>query len=894
MSITFDQIKTVHSGARFYTADLHVHSFGGSADVKDVSMTVEQIIDSAFAHKVSLLTVTDHNSTLNLQAAQDYAIKYAGQLLVLPGMEVTTAHGHLLAYFDPKNPDRVRDLLALIKLQGKQGARDSHTAMAMAEVIAEVERLGGICVAAHIDRTQTGFEMLAPGFPNWKKDIISSPGLYGLEFDNADNLQWYSSDDEGTAQAGERKKIYNTRLAAGTTAPRAVLAAVQNSDAHTMKDFVAQHAKRSLTRFKMNELSFEGFRTALVDPTARVRATATIPKAVPRILGMQVSGGFLDGTTVQFSDNLTCFIGGRGTGKSTAIQSLAYGLGGNEALSDCDNCPDSIVVYCEDENGTRYRYERIRGREVTVQAKEDSTITDVPADSFRVEFYAQGELAEVAKNPLVNPLLLQEFLDRHISLSDLQRREQDLIQLLSDNSVQLIPYETSNAQLPAKKTDFDELNKKLEVAEAGRLKEVAAGQARLAAEKGLVDSLGAIEKLYSSGLSLASAKRSYDTVVADAGALTGDARSLPYLAKAKSIIDQANAIVDAEQQQLNLRLQQFAADLRLALQSLRQEHKVMEQEIGAKIMDFQKKGLSGDLKGLNDLIKLRSTITAVITRITGQQSELNRLREERTGLLVQLRGVRGAMADLRKEQVKVINRVLPRTIEDYAINLYYDSAGIPDEFVQFVTRKMQGTYFKEDTARQLCSSVRPEELADLLRNRDTKAIGQVPGCANWGEEIPRRFGDLTSIHALEVLPKQPKPIIKVLTKGTAPKQIPVNQLSDGQKHTILLTIALLAESNLPLIMDQPEDDLDNAFIFKSVVSVLRTIKERRQILMVTHNANIAVLGDSELLCPMQRSGDTGRVFDRGSVDRPETAKAVQDILEGGELAFRRRREIYGH
>jgi predicted ATPase len=61
------------------------------------------------------------------------------------------------------------------------------------------------------------------------------------------------------------------------------------------------------------------------------------------------------------------------------------------------------------------------------------------------------------------------------------------------------------------------------------------------------------------------------------------------------------------------------------------------------------------------------------------------------------------------------------------------------------------------------------------------------------------------------------------------------------KHTILLTIALLAESHEPLIIDQPEDDLDNAFIFSSVVRTLRYIKERRQVFIVTHNANIAVL-----------------------------------------------------
>jgi ABC-type cobalamin/Fe3+-siderophores transport system ATPase subunit len=150
------------------------------------------------------------------------------------------------------------------------------------------------------------------------------------------------------------------------------------------------------------------------------------------------------------------------------------------------------------------------------------------------------------------------------------------------------------------------------------------------------------------------------------------------------------------------------------------------------------------------------------------------------------------------------------------------------------------------------------------------------------------------LHALEIMWKAPAPVISVKTKGAVPKSIPVNQLSDGQKHTIMLTIAMLAESNIPLIIDQPEDDLDNAFIFSTVVRCLRSIKERRQVILVTHNANIAVLGDAELLFPMRRSEDKGRAFDRGSVDKGESKEAALNILEGGDVAFRRRREMYGH
>ena len=69
--------------------------------------------------------------------------------------------------------------------------------------------------------------------------------------------------------------------------------------------------------------------------------------------------------------------------------------------------------------------------------------------------------------------------------------------------------------------------------------------------------------------------------------------------------------------------------------------------------------------------------------------------------------------------------------------------------------------------------------------------------------------------------------------------------------------------------------------------------ERRQVILVTHNANIAVLGDAELILPMRGEGEAGAVFDHGSIDRTETKRAAQSILEGGDQAFQRRREIYG-
>lgn len=208
---------------------------------------------------------------------------------------------------------------------------------------------------------------------------------------------------------------------------------------------------------------------------------------------------------------------------------------------------------------------------------------------------------------------------------------------------------------------------------------------------------------------------------------------------------------------------------------------------------------------------------------------------------------------------------------------------------------MHGTYFPEEQAEAFCSKITPSKLAVLVLAQDVEEISSIGGIdKQWCAQVIQKLRFYQQLHALEVMWKPPCPVISVKSKGAKPKHIPVNQLSDGQKHTIMLTIAMLAESNIPLVIDQPEDDLDNAFIFSAVVRALRSIKERRQVILVTHNANIAVLGDAELLLPMRRDGDGGTAFDRGSIDKTETKKSVLNILEGGDIAFRRRKEIYGH
>jgi hypothetical protein len=893
--IQLKDIIAIDNGAKFLNADLHVHSYGASADVRDKTMTPEAIIESAIAQGISLLAITDHNTDKNVAVAQEYALKHAGSILVLPGVEITTSHGHLLVYFSPAQAAHVGKLMTKIDLQGAMGAQDSHTAMSMADVIREAERLGGLCVAAHIDREGTGFDSLHEGFPNWKKDIIISSGLYGLEVDKPANLNWYTPDDDQSPQGIERKRIAGLRAGRQETAARARFAMLQGSDAHSLTHFATRSPAKTWSRIKMSELSFEAFKVAMIDPEARVRAVAQLPKSIPRVRGMYCSGGFLDAEIFHYSDNLNCFIGGRGTGKSCAIRSLAYGLGAHDAFGEFGHCPDSISIWCEDANGILYRYDRNRGGDITVRAKEDGAITEVPPDSFRIEYYGQGELADVARDPLNNPGMFQAFLDRHIILRDLIDQEGMLINRLRENAAQLIPVEADFSQLPGKQQSLAEIDKKLKVAEEGKLKEIVGIQTRLAAEKALLTTLDKTVQEFRLGVSLSVLERDFDSMCQTAGALTGDPASIAAIEAVKTYIAESNTFVQEKQAELNAKSKAFAGHIAAQLVKLKGVHGKIDGDIAAKLADLRSKGLAGNLGEIQTLLRNKQTTTQGIAAIEQRRNHLNTLREARQKLLDELTSIRGEMTKRRKEQLALINSNLTKTITDYTVFVKYEPSGIIDQFFNLVSSVMHGSYYQDTLCRSLCQKLSPLELAGFVQNRDVQGIARAAGIANeWAAEIQKRFFTWKNVFDLQALAKPPSPVIVVKTKSTPAREIPVIQLSDGQRHTMLLTIAMLAESNLPLVIDQPEDDLDSGFIFSSIVATLRTIKEKRQVILVTHNANIAVLGDSEMLFPMKREDDKGKAVTRGSIDKVDTKESAQKILEGGEMAFKKRQAIYGY
>jgi ABC-type Mn2+/Zn2+ transport system ATPase subunit len=127
-----------------------------------------------------------------------------------------------------------------------------------------------------------------------------------------------------------------------------------------------------------------------------------------------------------------------------------------------------------------------------------------------------------------------------------------------------------------------------------------------------------------------------------------------------------------------------------------------------------------------------------------------------------------------------------------------------------------------------------------------------------------------------------------------PRFVDIDNLSSGQRCTAVLNLLML-ENTDPLIVDQPEDNLDNAFIANNIVGELRKQKENRQFVFSTHNANIPVFGDAEWIGVMTIEDSVSILPDDsvGSIDKDTLRPKVEEILEGGKRAFEIRRLKYG-
>lgn len=885
------EIQSESNGAQFRRADLHIHSFGdgGSYDVGDAAMTPEAIVDTAIAERLDLIAITDHNQIANVRPALRYA--NGKGLFVVPGVELSTPQGHLLVY--TPTIDSLERLMGKLNISADRKACHNTIPQCL-QFAAEFDGFG---ICAHIE-LDSGLDKAHPKFDAFKQEVFNSPNLLALEIANAATSTWFTHDDPDVNRRGcAIGRCKTLGFEDGLD-----LAKVMSSDAHTL-NALGRNASgnRRLTRLKMEALTFSALRIALMDAAARVRLEDLIPPSIPRFVGMKLEGGFLKDQVVHFSRNLTCIIGGRGAGKSTLLESLraASGNANDNTVIDSEVWPDAISLIYEDEVGQMHTLTRSKLCDVANADPEGPT-------SVATESYGQGETAETIQHCDDDPSILLKFLDGFIDFGDLRATDEALRDAILANQTVI-----EGLQLNINQIAPTEKQKGIADVQVAALKRQNASQVveleeKLAKERrfrdGLKKNLG--ELLVSITANLNSSDLRKLTADVDGDTLAAGKAEFEVV---RALVDALAKDVEALSGQMKQKITEANAKITMQLQSWVAREKETQQKIEDIRRDLEKQNIKLDMAFIRKVTKDAADCQARLTDLKKSVPKQQEAFKERRRLLQERTALRAKTFNARQAFATTMNSNLAAAVVDYRVKIqFYEGLHSPD-MEELIKSTMSWRTSQVPRASVIASTMSPiallaavtagnpaplEQLTDVDGNRVfTRADAA---------DIIKRLAEWAPKAALERIAFEDRPEIKVTraidkpdgTKGYVVRDFA--KLSLGQQQAILLTVLLFSKSRVPLIIDQPEDNLDGEFIYKTVVRSLRSIKEHRQVVIVTHNPNIAVLGDAELIIPLRGASELSVVRDRGSIDTEQTKKIVCTILEGSEKAFKRRQEVYGY
>jgi len=273
----------------------------------------------------------------------------------------------------------------------------------------------------------------------------------------------------------------------------------------------------------------------------------------------------------------------------------------------------------------------------------------------------------------------------------------------------------------------------------------------------------------------------------------------------------------------------------------------------------------------------------ILEHLENQRQDLMKQRRE---LREHLTTQRDEIFELRVEEVDGINRQFGQHVL-----LAVKRSTRSQRYVQKLTELMAGSRIRMqgNIAEEIASTILPNELLELIEAGDAQRLATL---------LQRDIGQATralaylrdhaELYDLEGEWTDDTLEITMFDNGV-PKS--VEELSDGQKATALLPL-ILRDSSGPLIIDQPEDDLDNSFIYQSLIKSILKLKTDRQLIFVTHNANIPVLGDAETVVVMDMETPKRAAQPHiGNLD--ESKRDILKLLEGGKEAFALREQVYG-
>lgn len=618
------------------------------------------------------------------------------------------------------------------------------------------------------------------------------------------------------------------------------------------------------------------------------------------VVSLNVTGGFLAGAQLEFADGLNCLIGGRGAGKTTALEFLRFGLG---LMPDPKTNPqryrviDALVkanlgngrLRVELRTKTDMRYTAGRSSHESVQVlNEVGTAVPISLDRdqiFGADVFSQNEIEEIASSPAAQLELLDRFQEREAVAID--RELEQLQRQLDQSSVDLRRIDEEVDDARGRASELPVLQEKIkgiaEVAgpDADRINAAHAAKSQRAREEKVPELvIAALQKLLREIRSSRSAFHAGIDAQLDTQIRQGANREL--FQALQEDVEAFTRHLAVTSESIENQAQVAEGRIRTHAALLAERHAIQEAEYRSIIATSEEQG---------ERAAERLALQTALANAQSAGSEQLAKEQQRQGMTKIRSDLLKRASELRDQRFALRKQIAERLSSQFpSIRVTVNQAGELHDYQELVADALKGSGVKQGVAAErLCQVFLPTELAEVVSNNDLNALMQRSGFdEDRSKKILSTLRTGGTHYTIETVALDDRPCIELLDGDTFKES---THLSTGQRCTTILPI-LLTQSERPLLIDQPEDNLDNAFVYETVVRALQTIKGSRQVIFVTHNPNIPVLGEAERVFVFSSDGQHSTLKQVGTVD--ECREQIERILEGGREAFLLRKARYGH
>ena len=863
-------------GARWWKFDFHTHT-PKSMDFNDKTMTPEDWLKAFMEKGIDCVAITDHNSgewvdrlKQTLKELQENKPQWFRPIYLFPGVEIS-ANGnvHILAIFGcNRNKSDIDNLLDAVKYNGTKGDTDGVTGKSIIDVVDEIAERGGIPIPAHVDIKRGLFELEGQTLG----DILKKENIYAMELRDSNYQKHQLYIDE---------KLQWTEII--------------GSDVH---DF-SQENFGTFTWVKMDEPSIEGLKLALQDGDVSVNCNMNdTPNKLPTyfIEKLEISDakyiGHQTALECNFSPFLNAIIGGRGSGKSTLLEfirlvlrrdkdiprplekdsSKYFSLEENDSLLNTDT--KISLLYWKNNIYYRLNWSPKPDNPSLEEKKDDGTWEPAQGDIkvlFPAYIYSQKQIFELARNPRALIDIIDEAPE--VGAKNIKTRIRELINRYKHIESKQQELQEKIDQEIRLRGEFNDLARQIEYIEKSGHKEVMQ-KYRLRQQQ--LNELDILENQW---------KEAYNQLVETQEKITPSAFVKEIFSeyddvlsaiettneKWQSIHDQLSDLVqEANSVVAEWQTEKNTADWMQALKTDMAQYEQLRTQL-------EQQGIDPDRYPL--LLTQQKSIQKELELINEYQSLRQTLESEKKEVFDQIRENRKTLSEKRQE---------------FLTSVLHDNQFVGIEILPFG----EEWYEIEDEIRSMLQCPDRfdkdiESLRDLYEQNDDQKIEKLKDAIKDirnGNIVAKDNRFTTHLKALpqesisDFLTWFPGDNLEV-TYG--PDRQRIQQGSPGQKTAALLAF-ILSYGDEPLLLDQPEDDLDNKLIYDLIVRQLRETKTKRQVIVVTHNANIVVNGDAEMVLPLEVVRGQTYVQQPASIQQRNVREYICNILEGGEKAFEQR------